>query len=76
MPRAQKQHGIRRIAGRKGIKLTDPVQITEDEADFIIGSRREATEPSKPFEQYLAERGYELDRMAPKGSKIRRARAR
>lgn len=76
MARAQKQHGVPRIPGSKRVKLINPVRISEDEADFVVGSRREATESSKPFEQYLAERGYEIDPMAPKGSKVRRTRDR
>lgn len=44
---------------RRGVRLRNPVQITEDEADLIISMRR-LEEPTITFEEYLERRGYEL----------------
>ena len=42
--------------------LADPNWISEDEADVIIGNRRERTETPIPLEKALAKLGYPLDR--------------
>ena len=45
--------------------LADPNWISEDEADVIIGNRRERTETPIPLEKALAKLGYPLDRKPP-----------
>ena len=42
--------------------LPDPEWVTEDDADAIIGRRREQTEDAIPLAKALAELGYPVDR--------------
>ena len=46
----------------KPIHPSDPREMTEDEADFEVASRRES-EPSIPLEEVLAKNGIDIQRL-------------
>jgi hypothetical protein len=64
MNRAKKHDSSARRVPAKPVKpfvLKNPVQISEDEADAIISTRR-LSETSITLEEYLRKRGHALDR--------------
>ena len=47
---------------RKAVILTNPVRITEDEADIVISLRRMREETTYPVEEVLRQNGFKLGR--------------
>ncbi|HEV2113956.1 MAG TPA: hypothetical protein VGR50_07380 [Terriglobales bacterium] len=47
---------------RKRILITDPVLLSEDEGDYLVGRERERTETAISFEEFLKNHPKDVER--------------